>query len=230
MISIILMEPEVPGNIGACARVMKNFDLTSLVLVNPKCDYMTKESLDRASHAKDVLEKAKITDKKYLDKFDVLIGTTAKVGNDYNLRRIPLKPWEIAEPIIMACNDRKKVGIMFGRESHGLSNDELSKCEFNITIPASEKYPVLNLSVSISIVCYELAKARKLSHIEHFPLATGKDKEVILKLVDDIIAQSDYTTTDKEETQRKLWKRLVGKSFLTKREAMALIGFLKKVK
>ena len=35
---------------------------------------------------------------------------------------------------------------------------------------------------------------------------------------------------EKKETQKIIWKRLLGKSFLTKREAFALIGFFKKIR
>ena len=58
MISTILIEPETPGNIGAIARSMKNFDLKNLILINPKCGHLDKEALDRATHAKEILKNA----------------------------------------------------------------------------------------------------------------------------------------------------------------------------
>ena len=56
MISIILVEPKIQGNIGAIARVMKNFGYTKLILVNPKCK-IGKEARNRAKNAQEILDK-----------------------------------------------------------------------------------------------------------------------------------------------------------------------------
>jgi tRNA C32,U32 (ribose-2'-O)-methylase TrmJ len=64
---------------------------------------------------------------------------------------------------------------------------------------------------------------------EHIKFATDSEKKVLLELVDKLLKSTEFSTEEKRETQRKVWKRLVGKSFMTKREAMALIGFMKKL-
>ena len=72
MITIILMEPEKSGNVGAVARAMTNFGFEKLVIINPKCKPLDDEAMRRAKHAQQILKKAKIAKKDILKKFDVV--------------------------------------------------------------------------------------------------------------------------------------------------------------
>jgi len=226
MIGVVLIEPETEGNIGAIARVMKNFDFKEIVLINPKADHLGREALDRATHAKDILKKAKVKDFSYLKKFDYLIGTTAMLGSDYNIPRNPLTPEQLAEK---ASKVKGNVGILIGRDGTGLNNEEIKRCDFVVAIPTSKKYPTMNISHAVSIILYELFKKLGKEKIdEHINFATKKDKEIVLRYVDKALDEMAFSTKEKKETQRIVWKRIVGKAMLTKREAFALIGFLKK--
>jgi len=227
MISIVLAEPETEGNIGAVARVMKNFDFKEMILINPKADHLGREALDRATHAKDILKKAKVKDFSYLKKFDYLIGTTAMLGSDYNIPRSPLTPEQLAEKV---SNVNGNIGILIGREGAGLSNEEIKKCDFIVAIPTSGKYPTMNVSHAVSIILYELFKRFGKEKINaHINFATKRDKEIILRYAYKVLGKMEFSTKEKKETQRIVWKRVVGKAFLTKREAFALIGFLRKL-
>ena len=223
MISIILVEPENSGNLGAVCRVMKNFGLKSLKLVSPKCS-INQEAKNRAKWAQDVLNKAKIVKK--IPKYHTLVGTTSQLGNDYNIPRSPITPSELSSLV----NVDKKIGIVFGREGAGLNNSEISLCDFVVSIPAYKKYPVLNLSHSVAVICYELFKGDKNRIGSQIKIAGKKDKEHLLKLVNLKLKKMEFATPSKRETQKIIWKRIIGKSFLTKREAFALMGFFKKLK
>jgi len=152
MIHIILMEPENPGNLGAIARVMKNFGFMSLILINPKLE-VDETARCRAKHAQDILDNAKIKDVSYLKKMDLLVGTTAKVGTDYNIPRSPLSPKDLAAKV----NPKQKIGLLIGREGIGLTNEEIMMCDFTVTIPANPDYPTLNISHALAILLYELS-------------------------------------------------------------------------
>ena len=156
MITVALLKPISPGNIGAVARAMKNFDLKDLILINSQCDTKSEEAIKRSKHAKDILKKAKIVKNfNYLKKFDYIIGTTANVGStDYNLPRLPIKPEDLK------IKNKNSV-ILFGREDSGLTNEEIMKCDFIISIPASKKYQTINISHSAAIIFYELFKQKK---------------------------------------------------------------------
>src|SRR3989344_1043349 len=122
MISVILIEPETSGNIGYVARVMKNFGFKELILINPKCDHLNLEAMSRATHAKNVLKSARISDFSILKEFDYLIATTAIIGTDYNIPRSPISIEELARKI---SGIKGKIGLMIGREGSGLNNKEI---------------------------------------------------------------------------------------------------------
>jgi len=226
MIYIILIEPENPGNIGAVARVMKNFGFRKLVLINPKTDIRSSDTVCRAKHAQDILERAKIADWSFLDRMDYLVATTAKLGTDYNIPRSPLTPEQLAEKI----NIKQKIGIVIGREGKGLLNREIKMCDFVVSIPAHSKYPTLNISHALGIILHELykehGKSKSNSHIE---VANRKYKDVLNKKTAELLDKLDFTTPEKKQTQKIVWKRIFGKAMLTKREAFAVLGFLSKI-
>lgn len=228
MIHIILLEPEHAGNIGAVARVMKNFSFTQLVLVNPKVD-ITQETRNRAKHAQDVLDHTFIVDDCFWNSYDILVGTTGKLGSDYNMTRTPIMLADLAQRLHEANNSKTKIGIIIGRESSGMLNEELERCDLMTTIPANSVYPILNISHAVGIILYELHKCFATPLEETFIPAKRKEKEQALKYIDEILSHMHFATENKLITQQKLWKRLVTKSFLTKREIFAFLGFLRKI-
>ena len=223
--AIILVRPEHPGNVGAVARAMANFSFTKLVLIDPGCDHTSEESRRRAKHAQHILDDAIIVDRLEKTGCDWLIATSAKLGNDENIPRLALAPREVAEKIMGA---KKAIGIVFGPESSGLSNDEIRFCDSFVSIPTGT-YGAMNLSHSVAIILYELFIAKQARPQAHTPMG-AKDKEVLLSLFDESLDKMSFVTEDKRETQRLVWHRLIGKSFLTRREAFALMGFFKKIK
>ncbi len=228
MITIILIEPENSGNIGAIARSMANFGLSDLLLINPKCDFLSGEAIARSKHGLKVLKSAKTGDLRLLKKYGLLVGTTAKLGNDYNIPRSALTPKQLSETI---RGKKTKIGIMFGREGNGLSNEELRMCDFIVSVPTSEKYPTLNISHAATIIFYEIfcSSDNKKNTDVTIP-ASAKEKEVMLKKIADLLDDLEFDTDDKKETQMVVWKRIAGKSMLTKREVYAVLGFVKKVR
>lgn len=227
-IYLVAQEFETPGNCGALARVAENFDCKNLVFLNPKCDYRSKESLDRAAHAKGLLEKAQVvrTFRELKKRFDYVIGTTSIISTDYNIPRSPLSPRQFAETL-----NRKKFAIVIGREGKGLTNEEISECDFIVTIQTSKKYPAMNVSHAAAIILYEVFNRISTSKLaDNIPFATAKDREVTVKLAMKALDKMDFSTEERRITQQRLWKRMIGKSFLTKREIFALCGFFKKIK
>jgi len=238
-LTVILIEPENPGNTGAICRVMKNFEFNKLILVDPKFKTSSTELKNRAKWANDLVDKIKIIkkyDSKTLQKlrkgFDYLIATTARLGRDYNILRSPITPSQLAERI-SELNLKKDVniGIVMGREGSGLNNDEISLMDFTVTIPTSRKYGTMNLSHATTIILYEIFK--KISEeniISHITPISEQEKKQLMKLLDESMDKMHFLNEDKKDTQRMVWKKMIGKSFLSKREAYALMGFLKKVK
>ncbi|MEA3513982.1 MAG: RNA methyltransferase [Nanoarchaeota archaeon] len=230
MISVILIEPENAGNLGAIARAMANFGFKELVLINPKCDIMSKEAMDRAVHAKNIVKKAVVGDIDLLSKFDYLIATTAKLGTDYNIPRSHVTPRQLAETLAR-ISTKSKIGIVIGRESTGMTNKEIRMCDFVCTITAFEKYPTFNISHALTILLYEIFTESGEKKIGTQIIPAGKtEKDAFFKELHQLLDEIEFSTKDKRETQKIVWQKLIGKSFLTKRELFSLFGFVRKLK
>ena len=229
MIEIILVEPRKQENLGAIARAMKNFSFDRLVLINPKCK-IGVSARKVARHANDVLSKAKINDFNYLRKMDYLIGTTSRLGTDYNIPRNAVDVEKIAEKISSVDYKKLKIGLLIGREASGLTNEEVNLCDALATIPSSKEYPVLNISHAVSILLYEIFKKISVEKSNsHINFATEKDKEVMMRYIYKILDKLEFSTPEKKDTQKKVWKRVFGKAMLTKREAFSVMGLLRKL-
>lgn len=228
MIEVLLLEPRKQENLGAVARAMKNFDFQNLVLINPKCKIGIK-ARKVAKHAQTVLDKAKIKPFSYVKNFDHLIGTTAILGTDYNIPRNPISIEQLAKKLPEI--KQSKIGLLIGRETIGLKNKELDLCDILVTIPSSKKYPTLNISHSAAIMLYELFKnLNNEKSNSHINFATKKEKDIISEYINSILNRLDFSTKEKRQTQKKVWKRVFGKALLTKREAFVIMGFLRKLK
>ncbi len=217
MINVILIEPQFEGNIGAIARSMKNFGHHNLILVNPVCE-IKEETRCRAKHANDIIDNVKIVDS--IPEMDYYIGTSCKNGNDYNIPRNPVTAKELKQIIPKMGN----IGLVFGRESSGLTNKELEMCDFLVTIPTNKEYNSMNLSHAVTILLYELSELEN-----NVTPISGNEKKQLLKLVDESLNKLDFATPSKKNTQKLVWKRLFSKSFMSKRESFALMGFFKKI-
>lgn len=224
MVYVILFKPKESGNVGAVARVMKNFGFENLVLINPCCSHITEEAKCRAKHAQDVLINAKTTDESFFDNIDYLIGTTARLAsNESNIPRIFITPEELAQKL----SKKTRAGIIFGPEDTGLSNKEIEKCDILVNIPANKKYSSLNISHSVCVMLYELSK---IKHNTNRPKPANR--YYINNIMDYLSFALDtlpFASKEKKETQMKTWKRILGRAQITKSEAFVIFGFLKKL-
>jgi tRNA (cytidine32/uridine32-2'-O)-methyltransferase len=151
-IRVVMVEPSHPGNIGAAARAMKTMGLSDLRLVSPR-EYPSAEATARASGAGDVLGEARVC----ADLDEAVHDATLVAGTSARRRRIP---W----PRITARQfsgelarqpESARVALVFGRESTGLTNDELHRCHLHVALPTNPEYGVLNVAAAIQLLAYE---------------------------------------------------------------------------
>ncbi len=152
-IRIVLVETSHSGNIGAVARAMKNMGLGSLYLVNP-ASFPDEASYARSTGASDVLDNARVCAS--LD--EAISDCVCVMGTSARGRKVP---WPVIAPPDAALKAAEQsvagpVALVFGREAHGLSNEELQRCHFHIHIPSNPDYSSLNLAMAVQVVCYEL--------------------------------------------------------------------------
>ena len=219
---VVLVEPLYEINIGFACRVMKNFGFKELCLVRPRTS-ITEASRIFAAKARDVLESAIVVDslEDAIRDFDLKIGTTGKLAGPRNVLRSVVPPWHLHE--LIKC--KGGVALIFGREDIGLTNQELSMCDVLVNIPTSEEYPVMNVTHAMAVILYELSRA----HIRpKARLANAKLREVALKYFSDILELVDFPK-EKEPKAKLVFKRVLGKAFISQKEMHVLLAFLNKV-
>ena len=152
-VAIVLVQPQIPENIGAVARAMHNMGLDRLVVVDPKnldTDRMNKTATGSSTKVLEGMDIYKNL-REALAPFQYLIGTTARIGAS---RPALANPRSLARKLIPISRDNL-VAILFGPEDRGLSNDQLRFCHTIATVPTAS-FSSLNLAQAVMIVCYEL--------------------------------------------------------------------------
>ncbi len=227
--SVVIVEPKIAGNIGAVARLCNNFSVKDLILVNPQTDYLSDDSLARAMHSKEYLTELEIVQSlaEIREKYQLLIGTSAKAGKSYNIKRQPIYPWNLCE-IKKANGD---IALVFGREDNGLTNDELKICDFLVKIPAPGKHPVLNLSHAVAILLYEVWKIIAESEQEntHKTISSSKQREVLFSTFEDYLSDA-YYPEHKKPIVNKVFQNVINRSMASSDEIESLLGIFREIK
>ena len=150
-IYFILVRPQMGENIGSVARALKNFNITKLRIVNPRCNWPNQKALATSVGAKDVLKSSKIYDsiEKSIEDLDIVFASTSRI------RKVNKKIISVLD-LKNKVKKKRKIGIIFGPEASGLSNDEISYADYLVKIPTNKKFSSLNLSHSAIIFCFQL--------------------------------------------------------------------------
>ena len=145
-------------NLASCIRIAKNFGVMDVRLVQPECpiDHYRIEGV--AHNTADLLERMTIHDS--LDEaFADLTHVVALTGRERTAKRTTLRPREAAAELVERSRVGR-VGILAGREAHGLQNEELDRCAQLVTISANPDYSSLNLAQAWAVMAHELWVAR----------------------------------------------------------------------
>lgn len=155
-IRVVLINTTHPGNIGATARAMKVMGLSKLHLVSPKT-YPSAEATARASGADDILERAGVhnTLDEALENCGLVLGTSAR------LRSLPMPMLDARAAAAQAVAESAghEIAVLFGRERHGLTNEEMQRCNFLVNIQTNPEYGSLNIAQAVQILAYEIRLA-----------------------------------------------------------------------
>jgi tRNA/rRNA methyltransferase len=168
-VSFILVEPAVPENVGAAARAIKTMGFSDLRLVN-SCDHLDMKAKMLAHGSHEILDNAKVFTTLFeaITDLDFVIATSAK-QRWVKLDIIP------SSQLQKFLEEKEKtissIGIVFGREESGLTNDEINLCNRVSTIPLASPYPSINLAQTVMIYAYALSSLNQT--------ITKKDDEAI---------------------------------------------------
>ena len=224
-IYFILVRPQLGENIGSVARAIKNFSIKNLRLVNPRCNWPNSKALTTCVGAKDILKSTKIYDsvEKSIKDLDLIFASTSRI------RKVNKK---IVSVLDLKKNIKKKgkIGVIFGPEASGLSNDEISYADYLVKIPTNLKFSSLNLSHSAIIFCYELFKifSKKNATYKSFYKSSTAKKHEVNKFLNFIIERLDKKGFLQPDHKRNSMIRNINNIFyranLSEQEIRILLG------
>lgn len=240
-IRIVLVETSHSGNIGAVARAMKNMGLGNLCLVNP-VSFPDEASYARSAGASDVLDNAGV----FASLDEAIADCICVMGTSARGRKVP---WPVIAPPDAAARAAEQsaagpVALVFGRESHGLSNEELQRCHFHIHIPSNPDYSSLNLSMAVQVICYELRMHTLRSAAGEepgaclkpmvapgdpgwdVPPAAVEDVEAFFHHLEQVLVDVDFHRRDKPRQLMTRLRRLFQRSQMDQMEINILRGIL----
>ena len=224
--SVILVNPLYPENIGATARACANFGVEDLRLVNPASLEELPMTAMATKQGEEVLRKMKIYSslEQALSDLNFVVGTTGRLGK----RRLVFHTLREIAPYLCELSFNNKIGLVFGNERLGLSNEELMLCHEVITIPTTEKAS-LNLAQSVILVLYEIFQTACEFYPERPPLATHKELEVLFKMIEETLKEIDYIPHDNPTLWLTNIRRFITRREPTSREVKIMMGFCRQL-
>lgn len=231
-VDVVLVRPKEDGNVGAVARVARNFGAERLVLVAPRAE-VGPEARRRSMGGLPILRDAVrySTLEKAVATSDLVVGTTdLSTGRSTAYLRRSVSPerlGDILEPIV------GRVALVFGPEDNGLSRVELARCDLLVHIPARREFPTLNLSHAVGVVLYAVHRGRRPAPPESTPAPdvlelNGREKELFLERLGALLKRTGYPA-HKRRGLILLFRRVFGRATPTEAEFRMMLGLLRSV-
>ena len=174
-IQIVLVGTQDGANVGSVCRAMKTMGITHLVLVGDR-EYDENRVRTLALHARDVWENAKRFES-LSEALGTSVLTVASTRRQGKFRKDSvLNPEQLASRV--QNTGEGIVSIVFGRESDGLTDEEVAQCAAVVSIPTSDDFPSLNLSQAVQIVTYNLFDKIKTWPIQAVPVDQARCEQV----------------------------------------------------
>lgn len=225
-IRIVLVGTTHPGNIGACARAMKNMGFRDLALVRPRY-FPHEEATARASGADDVLAAASVHD----TLAEAVADCVYTVGTSARSRAIAwpcLNPRDAAARLL-GESERGATAVVFGPEKTGLVNEDLDLCDTLVTIPTDPAFSSLNLAMAVQVITYELRAATMAAPLEYdddTPPATREELEHFYTHLETTLAEIRFLDPDNPRHLLRRLRRLFGRARPDQNEINILRGIL----
>jgi len=222
---VVLVEPTLPENVGAVARAMNNMGVVDLRLVNP-CDYLSDSGMCVAAHSKEILQNAKCYESLAEATADVplVIGTTARRRDRF------------AEPIALpnVCQGLPPGGapiaLVFGRESSGLTNQELACCHQLVHIPTFGGTHSLNLAQAVIVFLYELSREQggKAARPDQPALALSGEVEGLKKHLFSVLKTVGFLREHQRDTLWQSFSDVIARARMASADIRLVRGFLRR--
>ena len=230
-VGFVLIKPQLPENIGFCARALKNFGFKKLDLVDPKEKWPNRKAIATSVGANNILKKTKIyfDIKSAINSYDIVYASSAR-KRDINKKHLSFK--QFIESI--KKNKNKKIGIIFGPEASGLSNEDITHSNYIFKIPVSKNFESINLSHSLILVCFELFKILKPNYLKKqkklTDVASKKKFNTFFDFLENKLEKRGFfTPKEKEKTMLINLRNIFGRIELSNKELRVLSSVFSKL-
>ncbi|MGC8906708.1 MAG: RNA methyltransferase [Desulfomonilaceae bacterium] len=229
-IHVVLVHTTHAGNIGAVARVMKNMGLSNLTLVSStECGPET-EAFATASGAYDIVMKARRVEtlRAALEGMVMVVGASARLGK----KRVTARTPEELVPMFMEKARLGEVACVFGRESRGLTNEEMKLCTDHLIIPTDQSFASLNLAHAAAIFAYEVFKVacRPFGYqLRHFRPASVESREQMYEHIESVLLAAGFLDASDPLRMMREIRRIFNSARLDERDVAIVRGMFRKM-
>jgi tRNA/rRNA methyltransferase len=208
------------------ARAMKNMGLNRLILVDG-CSPLHMNAYKLASGAEDILERAEEfpTLREAISEMGCVVGTTSRIGKG----RSPLLTPKALLKRLIPLSIKNSIGLVFGSEKEGLTNEELALCHLYVRIPSSESFPSLNLAQAVMVLCYELFQSSMTIRKHSIQLAKAEQLERMFENMERTLLNIGFLEVKNPKRIMRVLRRLLGRSEMEEREVQILQGIWSKM-
>jgi TrmH family RNA methyltransferase len=222
MLRIVLVEPREAGNVGAAARVMKNFGFASLTIAGPHPELLPVAGW-WASGADDVLASAAYAPAlgEAIGDAHVTIATTSMRGR----ADLPaLTPQEVAR-LYASLAPEQTLALVFGREDRGLEQEEVMLCQRTAAVPTHPAFAVMNLAQAVGIFCFALSQIAPVPRVR--ALAPGSMVERMHQRIRGVLVKIGFLNQSNPDVLYDELRILLGRADLDEREITLLLGIVR---
>ncbi len=231
-VRVVMISTSHAGNIGSAARAMKTMGLSDLVLVSPRDAGVCRDpqAIALASGAGDVLEHARIvgTLDEALAEVNFALAFTAR------RRELTHGMFGLREAVSSAVGDclnqpDRRVAMVFGNETFGLSNDEADRCQMIATIPANPAYSSLNIAQAVQLAAYEMMMATRTYAVADLPARPASsvgEVEGFLRHLESAAVAAEFLDPAEPKRFMTRMRRLFARARMEPEEVAILRGLL----
>jgi tRNA/rRNA methyltransferase len=235
-ISVVLVSPRNPLNIGAVARAMANFGFSSLTVVSAYEPHWREAR--SAVGSPQILQKAREVD----TLAEAVRDRALVLGTGTLTHRKPEQPVVALPKLASLVNEKLeqggKIAIVFGPEKHGLTRTDLSWCHALVQIPTDQTQPSMNLGQAVAVCLYELSV--RAGHIDDTPLppASGPASppavasgqiEVLASLIEEVMRAADYSPTHMHPANQHDLRLLLRRLHLNAADHRRILGLFRRI-
>ena len=224
---VVLAAPRNSLNIGAAARAMRNFGFRDLWLARPYVEAF--RDARSAAGAADVLRRTQVTDgmAAALGGAELVVACT---GLERRKQKHVRRLLPAGAAALRAHLEERKAALVFGSEKSGLTREDLTFCDWLMTIPTDDDCPSMNLGQAVAVCCYEIARNAQPAPQPQTPASvSAADRERILQMLLPVLEESGFLRADGAAEQTMTLRRFVNRLRLAPEDARILQGILRQV-